>query len=75
MNFGKPPSFKKPPKLPITNVDHSSDTLHELKQQIGRRRTSLYSNPGEKLVNETDKPNYFHGIKRILRTRYGGSGQ
>lgn len=66
MNPFKPPKFKK------TNTDHSEDTLHALKQEIGRRRNSLYANPGEKLVNENDKPSYFHGIKRILRTRYGG---
>lgn len=77
--FKSPPKFgaklKKlvEPSVPKVNTDHTTDMLHELKQQIGKRRTSLYANPGEKLVNETDKPSYFTGIKRLLRSRYGGN--
>lgn len=75
MNFGKPPKIKKPAMIPMTNTDHSTDTIHDLKSEIGRRRTSLYANPGDKVIKETGTPSYFTGIKRLLRTRYGSGGQ
>lgn len=79
--FKKPHKFGSLPAVPqeklpaVTNVNRSGDTLHELNEQIGRRHSSLYTNPGEKLVKETGTPSYFTGIKRLLRTRYGGGSQ
>jgi hypothetical protein len=78
MGFKPPPKFKvKPmgaaPTIPIVTPP-PSNTLHALNEEVSRRRNNMYANPGDTQVKETGNPQYFTGIKRLLRSKYGGSG-
>ena len=84
MNFGfKPPKPMKMKTAPMVNEkiptvsapSQATDTLHALNEEISRRRNNMYSNPGETVTKETGQPSYFTGIKRLLRSKYGGGGQ
>lgn len=70
--FHMTPAAPAMPPAQATQNPSALDTIHALNEEISRRRNNMYANPGEKITNETNQPSYFTGIKRILRSKYGG---